>query len=487
LSAPPSPRRAGAAFRNGRRRTCRRCRALEQDNEALRLEVRKLKAQNRCLERQLERTLRAGKRQAAPFSKGEPKSRPRRPGRRPGADYGPRARRPVPSQVDEILEVPLPERCPGCGGPVEPGEVSEQYQTEIPPLRPHVTCFRIHRGTCSRCGRAVRGRHSRQTSDAVGAAASQLGPRAVALAAQLNKGLGLSFDKCSDLYATAFGLQVSRSGLCQALHRLAGAAEPTYDALVAALRAAPVVSPDETGWKVGGELVWLWAFATPDLSVYAIQDGRGFEQAAGVLGADFAGTLIRDGWAPYRRFHEASHQSCLAHLLRRSHELIDAALAGAARFPHAVRRILQKGLDLRDRYLSGGVSAHGLAVATGRLEAQMDRLLQCNVAYPPNVRFLNHLVREQPYLFTFLHDPVAVEATNWWSEQAIRPAVVTRKVSGGNRTWPGALTQQVLASVHATARKQGLSPIEAFAELYCSPEPLVIPFPGIAPPQLQPP
>jgi len=487
LSAQASPRRAGAASRSGRRQACRRCRALEKENEGLRREVRKLRAQNRRLERQLERTLRAGKRQAAPFSKGKPKSQPRRPGRRPGADYGPRARRPVPSQVDEILEVPLPGRCPECGGPVEPGDVSEQYQTEIPPVRPHVTCFRIHRGKCSRCGKTVRGRHPRQTSDAVGAAASQLGPRAVALAAQLNKGLGLSFDKCSDLYATAFGFQVSRSGLCQALHRLAGAAEPTYDALVASLRAAPVVSPDETGWKVGGELVWLWAFATPDLSVYAIQDGRGFEQAASVLGTDFAGTLIRDGWAPYRRFADARHQSCLAHLLRRAHELIDAAQAGAARFPHAVRRILQKGLDLRDRYLSGKVSPHGLVVATGRLEAEMDRLLQWNVAYPPNVRFLNHLVREQAYLFTFLHNPVAVEATNWWSEQAIRPAVVTRKVCGGNRTWLGALTQQVLGSVHATARKQGLSPIDVFAELYCSPRPLVIPLIGIAPPQLQPP
>ena len=79
------------------------------------------------------------------------------------------------------------------------------------------------------------------------------------------------------------------------------------------MREAPVVSPDETGWKVGGELQWLWVFATPDLTVYAIQDGRGFEQATRVLGPDYDGVLIRDGWAPYRRFEEARHQSCVAH------------------------------------------------------------------------------------------------------------------------------------------------------------------------------
>ena len=36
-----------------------------------------------------------------------------------------------------------------------------------------------------------------------------------------------------------------------------------------------------------------------------------------VLGADFAGVLVRDGWAPSRRFTAAAHQTCLAHLLRR--------------------------------------------------------------------------------------------------------------------------------------------------------------------------
>ena len=174
-------------------------------------------------------------------------------------------------------------------------------------------------------------------------------------------------------------------------------------------------------------------------------------------------------------FEQAEHQSCLAHLLRRCRQLIDTAVAGAARFPHAVRRILLKGLALRDRYLGEEISRHGLAVATGRLEADMQRLLQWQVRYPANLRFLKHLKTEQLYLFTFLHD-LAVPATNWWSEQAIRPAVVTRKVCGGNRTWAGAATQEVLASVLATCRKQGQSPYPVLGELYCAPEPPVVRF-----------
>ena len=465
---------------------CPRCRALQERNRALVEENEALRGRVRCLEGGLEAAERAGKRQAAPFSKGRPKQGPRRPGRRSGAEYGVRARRAVPEQVDETIEVPLPERCPDCGGAVECRSVAEQYQTDLPPVRPLVRRFRIRLGTCVGCGKALRGRHPGQTSLALGAASSQLGPHAVALAAHLNKGLGLSFDKCRVLYETAFGIRVSRSGLCQALDRLARAAEPTYLGLIESARQAPVLSPDETGWKVGGQLRWLWAFATPDLTVYSIQDGRGFDEAASVLGADYDGVLIRDGWAPYRSFEQATHQSCLAHLLRRCRLLIDAADRGAARFPHAVRRTLLKGLRLRDRYLGGEISEHGLRVATSRLEAEMRRTLQGNVPHPPNLRFLNHLRTERPHLFTFLHD-LDVEATNWWSELAIRPAVVTRKVCGGNRTWAGAATQQILASVLATCRKRGVAPYRVLSTLYCSPRPTLLSLAPASPPPLRPP
>ena len=58
---------------------------------------------------------------------------------------------------------------------------------------------------------------------------------------------------------------------------------------------------------------WLWVFATPQTTVYAIRSGPGFDDAATVLGIDFAGVLVRDGWAPYRRFTHALHQTFSHH------------------------------------------------------------------------------------------------------------------------------------------------------------------------------
>jgi transposase len=83
---------------------------------------------------------------------------------------------------------------------------------------------------------------------------------------------------------------------------------------VEGVRNSAVVSPDETGWRVGGRSAWLWAFVGDGVCVYLIAAGRRFAQAVVVLGADFDGVLVRDGWASYRKFALAVAQTCLAHL-----------------------------------------------------------------------------------------------------------------------------------------------------------------------------
>ena len=163
--------------------------------------------------------------------------------------------------------------------------------------------------------------------------------------------------------------------------------------------------------------------------------------------------------------------------------MLETAQRGAARLPHAVRRVLLRALALRDRRDAGTLAGHGLAVALGRLEARTDRLLAGHVTQPANRRLLQHLQTERPALFTCLRH-ADVEATNWQAEQAIRPAVVTRKVCGGNRTPRGATTQQMVASVLRTCWQQQRDPLELLVALQRSPRPVVVDFrlPGPAPP-----
>jgi transposase len=446
---------------------------LRQEKERLQKENERLKQETERLRKELEAALRASKRQAAPHSRGTPKVNPKRPGRKPGRRYGRQACRPTPSRVDEQITVPLPEHCPHCGaGGVEPESCETQYQEEIV-RRTVVRRFDIAVGRCRQCQRRVQGRHRLQTSDAVGVGNVQLGPEALTLAAILNKQMGLSLGHTQQVLSYGFGLEVSRGGLYRALARMAGRAQATYDGLVEAARQAPVNGMDETGWKVGGRLQWLHVAVSAQVTVYAILPGRGYEQAVAILGAEYDGFLIHDGWAPYYRFQFVFHQSCLAHLLKRCREMAHLASPSALAFPRAVEDLLLTSLELRDRYERGEVSERGLAIATGRLEARLDRMLETPRRNAANRRLARHLEHELLGLFTFLRCP-GLDATNNAAERAIRGMVIARKVWGGNRTWEGARTQQIWASVLRTCWQQGSDAFTRCVKLLRAPRTVIL-------------
>jgi len=433
---------------------------LREDNERLRGDAERLQQEIERLRKELEVALRSTKRQAAPFSKGEPKPDPKPPGRKAGSEYGQRSCRPIPQRIDEQIPVPAPQQCLRCGGAMRLERVEPQYQEEIVRLTV-VRRFDVEVGRCQQCGARAQGRHPLQTSDALGAAQVQLGPEALALGAHLNKQVGLSLGQTTEVLRLGFGLEVSRAGISRALARMAGKAAPTYEQLIGTARQSLVNWMDETGWRVGGRSQWLWVAASEAVTVYAILPGRGFAEAASLLGADYDGWLLHDGLRLYYGFEKANHQSCVAHLMRRCRDMLAVSSPGAAGFPQPVKNLLQHALRLRDRHEQGAITGHGLAVATGRLEARLEELLSRTFRTGPNVRLAKHLRHEQPYLFTFLHCP-GLEATNNRAERALRPAVVARKVWGGNRTWRGARTHEILASVLRTCRQQGK---DAFARM----------------------
>jgi hypothetical protein len=333
--------------------------------------------------------------------------------------------------------------------------------------------FDVEVGTCACCGRQAQGRHDLQTSDSLRVGEVQIGPEALSMAAVLNKELGLSHERAARVLELGYGLKWSRSGICRALERLGNLAAPTYQQLRSALRQSPVVWVDDTGWRVNARLQNLRVWLSEQITVYVIEPHRGYAEAAAFLGEDYDGFLVHDGARCFYGFGQAFHQSCLEHLIRRCREMIQIASPAAAQFPWAVKRLLQQGLGLRDRYQQGAVSAHGLAVATGRLEASLDRLLDRRFRHSANRRLAKHLRHELPHLFTFLRCP-GLPATNNFAERAIRLMAIARKTWGGNRTANGARIQQILASVLRTCWQQGQSAFDQLVKLLRSPRPILL-------------
>jgi transposase len=438
-----------------------------EELQQLRTEVERLRQENERLRRELEEARarldeaqRQSKRQAAPFSKGPPKPQPKKPGRKSGTAHGRHGHRlpPRPAAIDEVLEAPLPEACPQCGGAVRETEVATQYQTEIP-RRPLVRQFHVHVGRCCECGRRVQGRHPLQTSDALGAAASQIGPDAQAAVVTLNKTFGLSHIKVATVFHALFGITLTRGASAQIVLRAADRSGPAHQEIEQEIKTAPCVTPDETGWRVAGRPAWLHAWVTERATGYAIDPHRKADVLERVIGIAWSGTMVHDGFASYDRFEAATHQQCLGHVLRRVRDLEAKATRGAVHYPRKLIALFTEAIHLRNRHKKGEVSAEQLRHARPGFDRRLRDLAWPVREVPAYETLSAHLWKHLDEWFTFLSHP-EVEPTNWEGEQAIRPAVVNRKVWGGNRTWVGAHAQGVLMSVLETCKRTGRSGLE---------------------------
>lgn len=445
--------------------------ALRDENASLRGENSALRKRLGEAQAALEAAERKSKRQAAPFSKGKSKPQPRKPGRKPGESYGKKAHRepPPPEAIDEHHDVPLPGCCTHCGScNIEETHVATQYQTEIP-RRPIHRQFDIHIGVCHDCGGSVHGRHELQTSDAVGAAGAQLGPAAHAAMAVLNKDLGLSHGKIQRCFEILFGIPVARATSAHSMARSGRRCEGAYQEIRATVRASPSIVPDETGWRVSGRSAWLHLFVTEHATCYEIDPGRGHDVAERLLGLDWSGTLIHDGWSPYDVFTEARHQQCLRHLQNRCQRMSETAVGGAVHFPRDVLELVDIAFQVRRDYRAGVLTADQMACEGLGLACNLEELVQGRFTYEPNQRLAKHLNRHLMEWFWFLIDP-EIDATNYRAEQAVRPAVVNRKVWGGNRTWNGARTQSVLTSVFRTCTQLGRNGLDYLMQTLRSPK-----------------
>jgi hypothetical protein len=422
--------------------------ALQAENEELRHTIKKLQDRLEELERQANR-------QAAPFRRPDKKRKPRDRHRKPGRKKGhPPAYRQVPGHIDEHIEVPL-HQCPNCDRPVTNVRPCEQYIEDIPPIRPHVTHLVTYTGTCPACG-DVRSTHPKQVSTAVGAAQVHLGPRASALAAWLKNHLGLTFSRTAGVLDKLCGLKVTRGGLSQALHRVADKSEGWFHQLFAELRLSSVAYADETSWWLGGSGCWLWAFMTPNLAIYRVEASRGKDVVLDTLGETFNGVLVSDCLASYENLPYTMHK-CYAHHLKAITQARDRKPLDEREYLEQVRGLLRAAMAL-DR-LRTDLPPPAFAQARRGLDDQANALLIPPRRDPDEERVANRLRKRRRWLFTFLDYP-QVEATNNRAERGLRPAVIARKLSCGNKTERGKRTWEILTSLAATCQQRAQDFVE---------------------------
>ena len=447
--------------------------------DALQAKVDVLETTIKEQQAEIERLGRDGKRQAAPFTKGPQDGPRKKPGRKKGDGTFSYRKPPELPEITQTLETPLCG-CRECGGELKDIRSHEHHEIDTPVIGPTTRRFVTHSGYCACCKKRVRSRHPEQSSTAVGAAGVHLGPNIRALAADLKHRLGVPYAKIAEFFGTAWDLSVTPSALCQSDARLASAAMPVYDELVLALRECAAVHADETGWRIGLLSAWLWTFTSQSITVYTIDPTRSHQVVVRVLGKEFRGVLHCDCFLAYdhRLFEEWLKQKCLGHLLKDLSLIQQQKTKGAVRFPRAVASVLRKAFVLRDEKPT--LADEVFKERQAAIEKELDSLIHQSRKFTDtdNRRMAKRLRKQRQHLFTFLTAEQA-EATNNRAERALRPAVVSRKTGGCNKTDNGAQTHAVITSVGVTAKQQGHNPVQFFCDIILNPSklPKLIPAP----------
>ena len=454
---------------------------MAYDEEQAALTIAKLRRENRELREQLRQALERGDglsdeldrlkqrleelereaaRQAAPFRRRDKKkvnpAKKKRPGRKPG-HVG--AFRSVPQQVDFQVEVPL-SCCPNCGGALEECSPLIQYIEEIPRVRPQVTRLVTWSAECPACGE-VRSMHPLQTSVGQGAAKVQFGPRALGLAATLNKKFGLTMRKTCAVLEQVCGISVTPGGISLALCRVAEKVEADYAQLVEQVRTSDAVFADETSWWVGGPGWWLWVFTTPSgITLYRVDESRGSQVVAQVLGDEFSGVLVSDCLSSYDPACYRKHK-CIAHHLQAIRKARERPDTKDTSYLDNWKKLFGEVIALyheREQY-----SAARFAEKKARLTEWADLLLQQPCVQSGDVAVQNRFLKQQAHLLGCLED-FAAEPTNNRAERALRPAVIARKLSCGNKTESGRKCWQILASLAASCDAAGKDFVDFLAQ-----------------------
>lgn len=420
----------------------------DSELERLKKEIEKLRKKNEKLENEnekLKQELAGKKAKKASWVKTN-KPEDGKPGKKLGPKKGHKAnKRTIPEKIDREV-VLRPEFCPNCESEVSlPTRWHTHTQVDIPLNRKTITTqYNVGWCYCSHCEKEVS--HKAKLSN------SKYGPNLHALILDQKFNLGLTLGKIAKGLKNQYGLLLSTGQISEILSRGGREFNETYEDLKAMLPDEAHLHADETGWRVSGKNHWLWSFSNERISVYTIAKSRAQKVVEEHLGKSFDGILVSDFYGAYNKL-KARKQKCWTHLLRELRELKGA-------FPHndeilsyskQLKIFFKRSIKLQVEFNEGK-----------KIEKQFNRLFDDTLRFAAHNwrhedlrRISKRVQKYRSELYVFIKENIS--PTNNDAEREVRPAVLMRKTSYGNRSDDGADTQAKMMSVIRTCEKQNES------------------------------
>lgn len=407
------------------------------------------------------------------LAKPEPKSRREKTGRPAGGQPGhPGSTLALVADPDRVL-THEPVCCRRCGdalllAPVTGHERRQVIDVAFPAGRT-TTEHRLLERACAACGARTRA----TAPDGVDAPV-QYGEQVRALVLYLYGGQFLSKDRTAQAMSELFGIALSTGTIDSMQKRATATLEKEFLPLLRdLLRKADVLGADETGLRVEGKLHWVHCARTDRLTLVTVHPRRG---RVGITTADvppgLTGTLVHDCWASYDIYNSADHQLCCAHVIRELIAVTEkydptawcwatqaiAALVDLQKFTDDARATGRRAVAAADSAQARHLLRSAVQTALSQTSPRTTKLMR-----EENNLAQRLVSREADYL-RFLTD-VSIPADNNGSERDIRMVKLRQKISGCLRSLTGARHFCALRSYLSTARKHGISMLNALARL----------------------
>jgi FtsZ-binding cell division protein ZapB len=449
---------------------------LSKENERLKIQLRKILGKDKDNRKSKDKD-----NSESPGATGTDGQEDQRKKKKRGAPKGHRgATRPIPTEVDFLKEIPPPCLCDQCGHDdiSQTSAFVSKYIEDIPPVVKQVTEIRYMEGICERCHSSVI-----HPSALVGPPVT-IGPNLTALLTGMRQQMGATYRKMSRFSTEALQIALSPSGVLGIINRMGYKMEPIYKAIEAALPLQEVLHGDETGWKMDGANWYLWCFCNRHMVYFHASESRGSKVPKSILGEDFQGILHADFYAAYN--FVAKTQRCLIHFQGDINDELVVSPGDYAliQLKQGIQTIIDKAKRIKQLTLAITTPASTTsmpALATPAAPAPVpalapdppklplvevgedrekekkemdDILLRLSQLDSPNQKteaFIKRIIKHRENMLRFMDHPEA-EYHNNRAERAIRPSVISRKISFGNRTEEGAYLYAILASVIETYR-----------------------------------
>lgn len=356
------------------------------------------------------------------------------------------------SEVDAVIDC-APSHCGICGNDLSQEPILDtqvRQVTELPPAKPIVTHYRLHRKRCSKCGGKTRGKMP------VGSPSGMFGPGVQAMVAVLSSRFRLSRRDVAALMADLFGIRMSIASVQDACENASAAVAGTVSDLHGQVINSPVVHVDETGFGTCEEnRMWLWGARTSSAEVFKVLPGRGKIQAKALLGEGFSGILQRDRWKPYECLTKAKSQLCWSHLLRHFQAMSEAGGYAADRGRQLLKSswaIFSLWHQRQEELLEQALFMEKVALSRVEIHRELKMLAWDDLGIPSKVQgTAKDLLRQWESMWLFLDTP-GVVPTNNAAEQCLRKAVIWRKASFGANSQEGCRFVERMLSINGTAK-----------------------------------